>query len=105
MTAKGQPMYTLTAILRAKPGHEADVRAALERCGVWVRAHEPDTHGFFLAQDPQDPCRFTTYERFTDRAAMDRHNTGEGSQTFFATAGHLLDGDAIVVTAQEFFAL
>jgi quinol monooxygenase YgiN len=97
-------MHTLTAILRAKPGHEATVKAALLRVGAHVRANEPDTLGFFVAQDEGDPCRFTTYERFTDRAAMDRHNTGEGSRGFFAEAGHLLDGPVTVVTAREIFA-
>jgi quinol monooxygenase YgiN len=96
-------MQTLTAILRAKPGHEETVKAALLKVGAYVRAHEPDTLGFFVAQDPDDPCKFTTYERFTDRAAMDRHNNGEGSKGFFAEAGHLLDGAATIVTAVELF--
>ena len=97
-------MHTLTAILRAKPGHEGEVKAALLKVGDYVRLHEPDTLGFFVAQDPADPCFFTTYERFTDRAAMDRHNNGEGSKRFFAEAGHLLDGAATIVTAEEIFA-
>lgn len=97
-------MQTLTAILRAKPGHEDTVKAALLQVGAYVRAHEPDTPGFFVAQDPDDPCRFTTYERFTDRAAMDRHNAGEGSKGFFAEAEHLLDGPVTILTATEIFA-
>ena len=96
-------MQTLTAILRATPGHEDEVKAALLKVGDYARAHEPDTLGFFVAQDPDDPCVFTTYERFTDRAAMDRHNEGPGSKGFFAEAGHLLDGPATIVTAQEIF--
>jgi hypothetical protein len=32
---------------------------------------------------------------------MDRHNSGAGSQGFFAAAGDLLDGDVTVVTAKE----
>jgi quinol monooxygenase YgiN len=98
-------MHTLTAILRAKPGHEDAVLAALLKVGAFVREHEPDTRGFFVAQDPEDPARFTTYERFTDAAARDRHNAGVGSTTFFAEAGELLDGPVTVVTAVEFFAL
>ena len=98
-------MHTLTAILRAKPGHEDAVLAALLKVGAFVRENEPDTRGFFVAQDPEDPARFTTYERFTDRAAMDRHNAGEGSKGFYAEAGHLLDGPVTVVTALEVFAL
>ena len=41
-------MQTLTAILRAKPGHEGTVKDALLKVGAYVRAHEPDTLGFFV---------------------------------------------------------
>ncbi len=94
-------METLTAIIRAKPGHEDTVAAELSKVGEFATAHEPDTIGFFVAQDPDDPCRFTTYERFTDAAARDLHNNGEGSKGFFAAAGHLLDGEVTIVTATE----
>ena len=94
-------MHTLTAIIRARQGSETTVRAELLKVGAFARDHEPDTIGFFVAQDPDDPCLFTTYERFTDKAAMERHNNGAGSRGFFAAAGDLLDGDVTVVTARE----
>ncbi len=94
-------METLTAIIRAKPGHENTVAAELAKVGEFAAANEPDTLGFFVAQDPDDRCRFTTYERFTDAAARDRHNNGEGSKGFFAAAGHLLDGEVTIVMATE----
>jgi quinol monooxygenase YgiN len=97
-------MHTLTAILRAKPGHQDTVLAALLSCGAWVRANEPGTASFFVTRAESDPCVFVTHERFTDRAAMDSHNAGEGSKGFFAAAGHLLDGTPIVVTGAEAFA-
>jgi len=96
-------MFTLTAILRAKAGHENAVKAALRDVGDLVRAHEPDTASFYVTQSADDPCLFVTHERFADRAAMDRHNNGAGSQGFFAAAGHLLDGPATVVTGPEVF--
>lgn len=94
-------MHTLTAIIRAQKGTEATVHAELLKVGEFAKEHEPDTIGFYVAQDLQDPCVFTTYERFTDQEAMDRHNNGAGSQGFFAAAGDLLDGDVTVVMAQE----
>jgi len=94
-------MHTLTAIIRAQKGREDIVRAELLKVGVFARDNEPDTIGLHVAQDPDDACVFTTYERFTDKAAMDRHNNGAGSQGFFAAAGDLLDGDVTVVTAEE----
>lgn len=98
-------MQTFTTILRAKPGQEDAVLAALLRIGAFVREHEPDTRGFFVAQDPEDPAHFTTFGRFTDRAAMDRHTAGEGARTFLAEAGDLLEGPVTAVTAVEVFAL
>jgi quinol monooxygenase YgiN len=97
-------MHTLTAILRAKPGHEETVHAALLACGASVRANEPDTASFFVTRSDTDPCVFVTHERFADRAAMERHNAGAGSQGFFAAAGNLLDGSPTVVTGPEVFA-
>lgn len=94
-------MHSLTAIIRAKPGHEATVAAELAKVGAFAAEHEPDTLGFFVTQDPDDPCLFATYERFTDATARDRHNAGAGSQGFFAAAGDLLDGEVTVVTGQE----
>ncbi|MGB1388478.1 MAG: putative quinol monooxygenase [Paracoccaceae bacterium] len=94
-------MESLTAIIRAQDGHQDTVAAELAKVGEFAAAHEPDTIGFFVAQDPEDPCKFTTYERFTDAAARDRHNNGEGSKGFFAAAGHLLEGDVTIVTAKE----
>lgn len=96
-------MFTLTAMLRAGLGHEGAVKAALLRVGEYVRLHEPETVGFHVTQSADDPCLFVTHERFSDRAAMDRHNQGAGSQEFFAQAGHLLDGPVTVVTGPEVF--
>ncbi|MEH6647174.1 putative quinol monooxygenase [Sulfitobacter sp.] len=92
-------MHTLTAIIRALKGHEELVRAELLKVAAFVAEQERDTVGFYVAQPPDYPCVFTTYERFTDSAAMDRHNAGAGSTGFFAAAGDALDGGVTLVTA------
>ncbi|TGD95504.1 putative quinol monooxygenase [Methylobacterium nonmethylotrophicum] len=94
-------MKTISAILRAKPGAEETLRAALLDVAAHVAANEPDTVGFFISQDDGDPARFTTYERFTDQAAMDRHNGSEAVARFFRVAQPILDGEVILVTADE----
>jgi quinol monooxygenase YgiN len=94
-------MLTITAIIRAKRGSEAIMRQALLDVADHVRAGEPDTIGYFIAQSAADPCLFTTYERFTDRQAMDRHNNSQAVAQFFATTKPILDGDVVVVTATE----
>jgi quinol monooxygenase YgiN len=94
-------MLTITAIIRAKKGHEDTMRQGLLDVAKNVKNNEPDTVGFFISQDPQDPCVFATYERFADQAAMDRHNNSETVARFFAVAGPILDGEVTLLTAEE----
>jgi quinol monooxygenase YgiN len=94
-------MMTITAIMRAKKGHEVTMRQALLDVAAHVRANEPGTIGFFLTQDASDPCVFTTYERFTDVQAMDRHKGSDAVARLFDIAKPILDGDVTIITAQE----
>jgi quinol monooxygenase YgiN len=94
-------MITITAVIRARKGEEDTLRRALLKVADNVQASEPDTVGFFISQDLADPCVFTTYERFTDRAAMDRHNGSAAVARFFAIARPLLDGAVTLVTGAE----
>ena len=94
-------MQTITAIIRAQRGHEATMRQALLDVADYVRANEPETIGFFVSQDIADPCVFTTYERFADKAAMDRHNNSPATARFFAIAKPILDGPVTLITAAE----
>ncbi|MGY3441926.1 putative quinol monooxygenase [Bradyrhizobium sp. USDA 4473] len=94
-------MITITAIIRAKSGREATMRDALRDVAAHVAANEPETIGFFISQSEDDPCLFTTYERFADRAAMDRHNGSAAVATFFGIAKPILDGEVTLVTSKE----
>lgn len=97
-------MLTITAVIRAKPGQHEAMKDALLAVASHVQSHEPETLGFFIAQDATDPCVFTTYERFADQAAMDRHNQSDTVARFFAIAKPIIDGDVTLVTAREVFA-
>ena len=94
-------MMTITAIIRAKKGHEATMRRALLHLADHVRISEPSTVGFFVSQDASDPRVFTTYERFADQAAMDRHNASDAVARFFEIAKPILDGDVTLIAAEE----
>jgi quinol monooxygenase YgiN len=94
-------VITITAIIRVKPGQERAMAEALLEVAENVRANEPETLGFFVSQNLDDPCVFTTYERFADRAAMDRHNNSAVVARFFGIAKPLLDGDVTLVTSSE----
>jgi quinol monooxygenase YgiN len=97
-------MLTITAIIRVKKGDEAVMRQALLDVVSYVRANEPTTIGYHISQDMSDPRVFTTYERYIDQAAMDRHNNSEAVARFFGIAKPLLDGEVRLVTGTEIFA-
>lgn len=97
-------MLTITAIIRVKKGHEATMRDALLDVAKNVRANEPGTIGFYISQDAADVSVFTTYERFADQAAMDKHNGSDVVAKFFAIAKPILDGTVTLVTSEEIFA-
>ncbi|MGY4478909.1 putative quinol monooxygenase [Bradyrhizobium sp. USDA 3364] len=94
-------MLTITAVIRAKTGHEATMRQALLDVVAHVRANEPSTVGYHVSQDAADPCVFATYERYLDQAAMDRHNNSPAVARFFEVAKPILDGDVVLVSANE----
>ena len=94
-------MLTITAIIRVRKGEEAVMRQALLDVAGHVRANEPATIGFHISQEASDPCVFTTYERFIDQAAMDRHNNSEMVAHFFGIAKPILDGEVKLVTGSE----
>lgn len=94
-------MITITAVIRAKSGREVTMRDALLDVAAHVAASEPETIGFFISQSEDDPGLFTTYERFADKAAMDRHNASAAVATFFGIAKPILDGEVTLVTANE----
>ena len=94
-------MLSITAVLRAKPGKEAKLLAALLDVAVHVRANEPGTLGFHVSRDLEDPAVFTTYERFADRAAMDAHNGSDAVARFFHAARPLLDGPVTLHSCEE----
>ena len=92
---------TITAIIRVKNGCEAAMLEALLEVATSVRANEPATVGYYISQDAADPRVFTTYERYVDRLAMDRHNNSEAVARFFGIAKPMIDGDVMLVTGTE----
>lgn len=94
-------MITITAIIRAREGGQDIVREALLAVAEAVRNGEPETVAYFVCQGAGDPRLFTTFERFTDRAAMDRHNGSAAVARFVQVAGPHLDGEVIIHVGDE----
>lgn len=94
-------MLTITAIIKTKDGYADTMRQALLQVAENVEKNEPNTLGFFISEDPEAPGTFTTYERFTDQAAMDAHNNSDVVARFFGIAQPILDGDVTLLTCEE----
>lgn len=94
-------MLCITAVIRVKAGYDRVMSDALLEVAAHVKENEPETVGFYISQDNQDPCLFTTYERFTSQQAMDVHNNSAVVARFFGIAKPILAGDVTLVTANE----
>lgn len=94
-------MQTITAIIKTKDGYADTMRQALLEVADNVQKNEPNTVGFYISEDPRNPGTFTTYERFTDQAAMDAHNNSDVVARFFGIAKPILDGEVTLVTCEE----
>ncbi len=94
-------MLTITAIIRARPGSQDIVRDALLSLVASVRGTEPQTIGYFVTQSLDDTRVFTTFERFADRAAMERHNRSDAVACFVRETGPHLDGKIVIHTGEE----
>jgi quinol monooxygenase YgiN len=93
-------MISISAILRVKSGHEATMRDALLEMMESVR-DEPGTVGYFISQSLDEPQVFTTYERFSDGAAMERHNNSAAVAKVMRIAEPILAGKIVLYSSNE----
>lgn len=94
-------MLTISAIIRVRPGYGDTLAHALAEVARHVEANEPDTLGFFVSRDLNDPCVMTTFERFRNQEAMDKHNNSAVCARFFEVVKPILEGEVALVTAHE----
>ena len=94
-------MLTITAVIRAKAGHEETVERALRAVIVEVKANELGTVAYFINRSKDDPAVFTTFERFVDEAAMSRHNDSQAVADFVAATRDSLDGPIVLHACHE----
>ena len=66
-----------------------------------VRRTEPDTLNYYVGQSADDPTVFTTFERFRDRAAMEKHNNSPAVAKFVEVAGPELADKVVLHTCNE----
>jgi len=94
-------MISISAILRVKPGYEAAMREALLEMIESVKRDEPGTIEYFISQSMDEPQVFTTYERFVDRDAMERHNRSAAVARVIQIAEPILADKIILYSSNE----
>ncbi|MFU0506294.1 putative quinol monooxygenase [Pseudaminobacter sp. NGMCC 1.201702] len=94
-------MLTITAIIKTPKGIEARVRQSLLAIIDDVKKNEPGTPNYFISQDLNDPCVFTTFERFADKAGMDKHNGSAAVAELYAIVKEV-GASVTLVTCEEF---
>lgn len=88
--------YSIVAEVRAKPGREAELRAATLPLVALVRS-DPNNLVYFLQEDRESPGHFIFYEVFANQAHFDAHNATPYVQKWFARLPELADGGVKVM--------
>ena len=86
-----QGAYSVVAEVRAKPGKEAELRAATIPLIALVRS-DPKNLVYFLQEDREAPGHFIFYEIFPNQADFDAHNAMPYVKAWFAKLPELADG-------------
>ncbi len=88
--------YSILAEVRARPGKEAELRAATLPLVSLVRS-DPNNLVYFLQEDREAPGHFIFYEVFANRADFDAHNATPYVKQWFARLPELADGGVKVM--------
>lgn len=83
--------FSVVAEVRAKPGREAELRAATLPLIGLVRS-DPKNLLYFLQEDREAPGHFIFYEIFANQADFEAHNAMPYVKAWFAKLPELADG-------------
>lgn len=88
--------YSIVAQVRAKPGKEAELRAASRPLIALVRG-DPKNLVYFLQEDRAQPGHFIFYEVFASQADFDAHNATPYVKAWLARLPELAQGGVEVL--------
>ncbi|QDF41448.1 putative quinol monooxygenase [Bradyrhizobium symbiodeficiens] len=88
--------YSIIAEVRAKPGKEAELRAATLPLIAQVRS-DPKNLVYFLQEDREHPGHFVFYEIFATKDAFEAHNAMPYVKDWFAKLPALAEGGVQVM--------
>ena len=96
-TDERRDLLTVIAYLRAAPGKEDDLRAALESL-VEPTRREAGYVNYDLHEDVEHPGTFFFYENWESAAHLDAHLTAPHLTRFAGVMGDLLDENGLTIT-------
>lgn len=99
-TDDNRELLTVVATMRAKPGKEDELAAALESIVAPTRA-EDGCHTYALHRGVQDPAVFVFYENWTSPAHLDAHLASPHIQAALPMLPDLLDGELVITPLQR----
>src|SRR5262249_54413975 len=88
--------YSIVAEVKAKPGKEAELRAATLPLVGLVRS-DPKNLVYFLQEDREVPGHFIFYEIFANRADFEAHNAMPYVKDWFGKLPELAEGGVKVM--------
>jgi quinol monooxygenase YgiN len=88
--------YSVVAQVHAKPGKEAELRAATLPLVALVRS-DPKNLVYFLQEDREAGGHLIFYEIFASKADFEAHNAMPYVKTWFAKLSELADGGLTVM--------
>lgn len=90
-------LLTVIAYMKAAPGKEAELKAALEAL-IAPTSQEDGYVNYDLHQGVEDPATFFFYENWESGAHLDAHLATPHLVDFAGIAGGLLDGNGLTIT-------
>lgn len=96
-TDERRDLLTVIAYVRARPGKEDELRAALEAL-IQPTAAEDGYVNYDLHQGVEDPAVFFFYENWESPEHLDAHLAQPHLVDFAGIAGELLDDDGLTIT-------
>ena len=83
---------SVIAEIKAKAGHEEEVRVILHELVLPARAEE-GCEVYYLLEDKKKPGSFFTYEEWDNVGSLEKHLAGAGATMALEKAQPMLDGE------------
>jgi quinol monooxygenase YgiN len=94
-TDSNRELLTVVATMRAKPGREDELQAALAAL-VEPTLAEDGCHTYALHRGTTDPAEFAFYENWTSQSHLDAHLATPHIEKFLPQIPELVDGELVI---------